>query len=151
MAEKYREMGSAGDGMKTSSDALVEVAPVWNEIRNDAPNTINWVWCRHDKTLYKVVSHGEGGIDEMISTGLVDSSFIYFGGLRVAVEGKIRFVHVVFIPDGVSALQKGKAQLHKSAIFNSWPGSSGEISTMDITHLRFELAKKLKCEEKDLS
>ncbi|KAH9253955.1 hypothetical protein BASA81_008079 [Batrachochytrium salamandrivorans] len=125
MAEKYREMGKAGDGMKTGLGALEEVAPVWEMLRSDS-YADNYVWCKFDKTKYMVVAQGDGGLEEMSMKAAEDSSFVYFGGVRVQVQGKARFVHIVYIPSQASALQKGKAQLHKSAVFNAWPGSSAE-------------------------
>lgn len=150
MAEKYREMGAAGDGMKTGLGALEEVAPAWDALRSDS-HPANYVWCKFDKTKYLVVAQGDGGLGEMCAKAAGDSSFVYFGGVRVQVHGKARFVHVVYIPSQASALQKGKAQLHKSAVFNAWPGSSAEVSVQDLADLEQAIADKLKISVGDLA
>lgn len=149
MAEKYREMGKAGDGMKTSGEAVSEVAPVWELLRKE-DETHSFVWCKFDKTVYRIVAVGSGGLEEMSAKAKEDSSFVYFGGVRARVQGKVRFFHVVYIPSEASALQKGKAQLHKSAVFNAWPGSSAEVSVQDCDMIRAAIADKMRCKAEDL-
>jgi hypothetical protein len=55
MAEKYKEMSStgAGDGMRTSGEALIEVIQAWAKFRSDECEE-NWMWCILDGSTYRV-------------------------------------------------------------------------------------------------
>ena len=151
MSEKYKEMGSAADGMKTPSEALSESQPVWERLRNDATGE-TWVWCVLEGTVYRVVSSGSGDLSEMAAAALVRSDCIYFGGLRIN-KPAVKFIHVLYVPAGVSPLKRGKDQLQKAAIFNSWPGASKELSLteMDETIFKEAVAKGVGCKVSDLS
>ena len=71
---------------------------------------------------------------------------VLFGGIRIN-EPSTKFFQVLYIGESVSPLKKGKAQLHKSAIFNAMPGCSGEISIPDLSaeKLKERIAAILKC------
>jgi len=158
MSEKYREMGSQADGMKTPSEAVSGVVPEWEKLRTDASG-VTFVWCLLESDgKYRVVESGGGGVSEACKPPQSRTDTVWFGGLRVTRRGEgggsapPKFIHVLCVPSAVSPLKRGKAQLQKAAIFNAWPGASGEVSLtdMDESSLRGAVAKLLRCQPDDL-
>jgi hypothetical protein len=152
MAEKYKEMSStgAGDGMRTSGEALIEVIQAWAKFRSDECEE-NWMWCILDGSTYRVACSGSGGLAGMANAASANEDCIWFGGFRIE-KPATKFFHVLYVPTKVSPLKRGKAQLQKSAIFNCWVGGSGEFSLTEVTELALKegIAKALRCKIEDL-
>jgi hypothetical protein len=141
MAEKAKEMGSSADGMKTPiSSAISDITTIWNsEIRSDS-TPITWIWTSYETNTYVVVAKGNS-LENFLQVPKPD--IILFGGIRI--EKPIpKFVHVLWIGSTVSALKKGKAQLHKSAAFNAMEGATGEISCSSPENIIDDIKKLLK-------
>jgi hypothetical protein len=76
----------------------------------------NWMLVRIVDNTAVLHACGGGGL-KAFSDHLTDDD-IYYGALRCLVDEKVKFFHVYFVGQSVSAMKKGKASLSKQAIFN---------------------------------
>lgn len=151
MAEKYREMGKAADGMRTGTEALEEARETWKVVRSGGE--ISWAWFTLEGANYAKKASGDGALADMADAALsAYPDTVWFGCFRV-LKPATKFFHVMFISDKVGALKKGKAQLQKSAIFNAWEGGSGEFNLTEMSEatLREAAAKVLRCDPGDIA
>ena len=152
MAEKYREMGSAGDGMKTASAAAAALADAWRAVRSDA-DTPTWVWAVFDSAsaTYQVAGTGRL-LESFVAFTAEHQDAVLFGGLRVELPGSPRFLHVLFVGESASGVKRGKAALQKTAAFNAFQGAAGEInaSGAGLAGVRDAAAKVLRCAPEDV-
>ena len=85
----------------------------------------NWLLVRIVDNTAVLCASGGGGLKDF-SIHLTDDD-IYYGALRCMVDEKVKFFHVYFVGQSVSAMKKGKASLSKQAIFNL-VDAHGELS-----------------------
>mmetsp|Transcript_6150 Transcript_6150/g.9615 ORF Transcript_6150/g.9615 Transcript_6150/m.9615 type:complete len:156 (+) Transcript_6150:41-508(+) len=149
MAEVYRSLDkSAKDGMKTADNKTKEISDKWAEIRDDATE-VSYCWAVSQGTNeYKVLGSGTS-VKEMAES--VTDENMHFGGVRVVINSKVQFFHVLYIGKGVSIVKRGKALLLKTAAFNAMPGASGEIhlengSEVSENLIKDEISKVAKCQ-----
>ena len=152
MADAYQRMGGkggAGDGMKTASTATVDIEREWALVKSDAAGSPSWLWCifNTESNAYDVLASGSGGLEAMEAAS--DPKAIQFGGVRVEIPGKPRFVHILYVGPEVSAVKKGKALLLKSAAFNAMTGASGEIAISHARELKEKLEELTGCSDVD--
>ena len=151
MAEKYREMGKAADGMRTGAEALKEAREIWDRIRSDSADGLKWAWFTLEGTNYVCKTSGNTSLDGFAAAGSQATDSVWFGAFRTT-NPATKFIQVLLVPEGISPLKRGKAQLQKAAIFNAWPGANGEasITSADEDILRESLAKICGCKPSDL-
>jgi hypothetical protein len=98
-------------GLDTS---VPEIQSLVEQLRSDA-DPLNWLLLKANGATLAVHGSGAGGLAEF-SSSLTDDEVLY-GALRCTVDGKVRFFHIYFVGQNVSALKKGKASMYKSAVF----------------------------------
>lgn len=152
MAEKYREMGKAADGMRTGAEASKEAREIWDRIRSDTSHGLKWAWFTMEGTNYVCKASGNSSLDGFAAAGSEATDNVWFGAFRTANPGT-KFIQVLLMPESVSPLKRGKAQLQKAGIFNSWPGANGEasVTSSDEDTLREAISKICGCKPSDLN
>lgn len=112
---------------KRSSGVNVDpdIALQWNVVRSDSEND-NFILLTYSGNDIVLCAHGDGGLQGLLSH--LNDDHIFFGGLRAEVDGLIKFFSFSFIGSAVNGMKKGKASLHKTAVFNTLEGCHGEIS-----------------------
>jgi hypothetical protein len=105
---------STSSGVDLSDTALQSV---WDDVKDDSSDT-NWCWFTYDnghKTRIAPHSSGAGGFVELCSRKADDQ--IMYGGLRVSLSDTMtKFVFIYFAGEGVGAMAKGRAGMHKQGV-----------------------------------
>jgi len=134
-------------GVKRSSgvNVLEDVIAAWAEVRDDSNEDVNWVIAGYKEGSKKdiiVIDKGSGGLDSC-SKALPENSKVAFGGVKLLKTG--RFVSFFYCPeDGVSAMARGRASLHKNGVLNTLEGCDCEIEiTPGITEETVVLPKAI--------
>ena len=114
-------------GVKRSSgvNVLPLVGEVWNQIRDDKNQDLDWILIGYDgnsKTNMTVFDKGNGGMD-VVSSKLSDTDPL-FGGVRLSTG---RFVHFLHVPENCPAMKRGRTLMYKNGVYNVLEGCDGEI------------------------
>ena len=104
------------------------IVAAWTRFRNDADPT-NWVLVTIDGNTKVVHLAGSGGTSGLTGIlGTVTDDDIFFGGVRVMVDNRMKFFHLFIVGSNVSAMQKGKKIMFKNNIIGAFEGAHGEIN-----------------------
>lgn len=113
-------------GVKKSSgvNVLPIVAETWKEVRDDTNPSVDWMIATYDDLYMNnvtVVKKGWGGMP-VCSNYLVEYE-PSFGGVRLTNGKFVTFLYA----DGISAIQKGRATMHKNGVLNVLEGALCDI------------------------
>ena len=128
-------------GVKKKSGVDIDcVAPAWAAIRNDASADSFAIFTYAGKKSFQLGKSGGGdgarGVLDGINA-LGGDNVIAFAGFR-SHDGK--FVRVLCLGEDVNGMKKGRASLHKNAVFNALEGAKDEIHVTSVEELGEKLA-----------
>lgn len=116
-----------------SSGVIVDDISIqaWNDVRNDDTDS-NWILLGFvdNTTIVTLKAKGTGNLEELIRN--LNQNEIMFGGIRCSVTAKVKFYHIFFVGQNVSAMKKGKSSMYKSGVLQKLEGGHGEVFIEDI-------------------
>ena len=104
------------------------IPAAWTRFRDDADPS-NWILVTIDgntKVVHLAGSGGGDGLSGILRT--VTDDDIFFGGVRVSVDNRMKFYHLFIVGSNVSAMQKGKKIMFKNNLIGAFDGAHGEIN-----------------------
>jgi hypothetical protein len=108
-----------------SPTTLILLFVAWEQVRDDTNKDVDWLIAGYvpgSKTDITVLCKGSGGVAEC-AAALPDDQPC-FGGVRLSND---RFKGFYYVADSVSAMQKGRASMHKNGVLNVLVGRDGEM------------------------
>ncbi|CAM9659992.1 unnamed protein product, partial [Phaeothamnion confervicola] len=77
--------------------------------------------------------------------GALDDGIVAFGAFTCAVDGQRRFIRLVYVGEDVSGMKRGKAALHKNAVFNLLEGAVADIDLSGLAEVTMDtVAEKIR-------
>ena len=116
-------------GLDLTDPALVQA---WRDVRDDAQDTD---WCLFGySSKSKIQLAGKGGGFDGLQAALNDDK-IFYGGIRLHTSKGVRFLFLAIIGDNVNGMAKGRAGMHKQAVYNCFEGVIGSVTANGTSEL----------------
>lgn len=119
------------------------ISAAWMAFRSDDPS--NFILVTIDgntKVVHLASSGGSDGMAGILRT--VTDDDIFFGGVRVSVDNRMKFYHLFIVGSNVSAMQKGKKIMFKNNLIGAFEGAHGEINISTGTEdLENEISRQI--------
>eukprot|EP01036_Dinobryon_divergens_P059961 gene59961-79962_t len=113
-------------GVNVSDPSISEL---WNAVKSN-DSALNFLLLKYTSANnIGAFSHGDGGLNQLLT--MLSDDDVYFGGLRVEIQGIVKYFVLYFVGSSVGGMKKGKASLHKAAVFNELGGTHGEITCVN--------------------
>lgn len=118
---------TGGVAKGSGANVLPEVATAWQEVRRSEAQ--RYVVAGYvpptSKTDVGVIATGEGGLDEVKEFLSQNKDKVCFGGFKTEAG---KFDRFFCIGESVGGLAKGRACMHKNAVFNVLEGAVNDLT-----------------------
>eukprot|EP00640_Fibrocapsa_japonica_P007759 CAMPEP_0113936196 /NCGR_PEP_ID=MMETSP1339-20121228/3163_1 /TAXON_ID=94617 /ORGANISM="Fibrocapsa japonica" /LENGTH=154 /DNA_ID=CAMNT_0000938581 /DNA_START=18 /DNA_END=482 /DNA_ORIENTATION=+ /assembly_acc=CAM_ASM_000762 len=115
-----------------------EVQQAWEAFRAE-DSLLQWCWFSYEEGGSKKVvvkEIGNTGYDGMVASFSEDD--VAFCGFSANVDGNKKLFRVFFIGENVGGMKRGKAGMHKNAVFDKMPGCSADVVANSLSDLERE-------------